>query len=279
MEPIRVRVPIIFHCADDQLLGTIDQGAKETGLLIVSGGNELRCGAYGGQAALAATFAGMGYPVFRYDRRGIGDSEGENRGFDNSAMDIAAAVAAFRSAAPHIRLIVAFGNCDAASALALYGADLGIDMFVLANPWVIETDQHLDGQSAVMPNASAIRSRYLARLKNPRSIADLVTGKINIRKLVHGMAKASKKDTVSGLATRIAAALAGITVPVHIVIAQKDNTAQAFLSAWHSDAFAALRGKPNICLNTIDSGSHSFADPASNAWLREQLSAALRTLA
>jgi exosortase A-associated hydrolase 1 len=279
MEPVIMRAPIIFHCADDQLMGTIDEGDRNTGLLIVSGGNEIRCGAYGGQAALAKAFAGMGYPVFRYDRRGIGDSEGENTSFENSAMDIAAAVAAFRSAAPHIERIVAFGNCDAASALALYGGDLGIDMFVLANPWVIETDQNFDGQSPVMPNASAIRSRYLTRLKNPRTILDLVTGKINIRKLIRGIAKASTKDTVSGLATRIAAALAGITVPVHIVIAQKDNTAQAFLSAWHSDAFAALRGKSNISMNTIDSGSHSFADPESNAWLREQIVAALRTLA
>src|SRR3546814_5025865 len=84
----------------------------DTGLLIVSGGNELRSGAHRGMAKLAARLARDGFPVFRFDRRGVGDSEGENGGFLSSGPDIAEAVAAFLRASPGLRRIVALGNCD-----------------------------------------------------------------------------------------------------------------------------------------------------------------------
>jgi alpha-beta hydrolase superfamily lysophospholipase len=144
------------HAADDRLhcegawcAATLDEGNAAPGLLIVSGGNEIRSGAHAGQAAMAAHFAGLGYPVFRYDRRGIGDSEGENGGFEASAADISAAVAAFRAEAPHVTRIVAFGNCDAATSLAFFHAGLGIDRLLLANPWVIEASP--DGRRTNAP--------------------------------------------------------------------------------------------------------------------------------
>jgi pimeloyl-ACP methyl ester carboxylesterase len=134
-----MRRMIDFACAGDQLVGTLDEGQSTTGLLIVSGGNEIRSGAYAGQAMMAGLFATMDIPVFRYDRRGIGESEGLNNGFESSADDIAAAVSAFRAAAAQVTRIVAFGNCDAASALALYHDGLELDALILANPWVIES--------------------------------------------------------------------------------------------------------------------------------------------
>src|SRR3546814_12236630 len=88
-------------------------------------------------ATLAQRVAAAGHPVFRFDRRGIGDSEGENHGFEGSGPDIAAAIGAFCGAAPHVTRIVAFGNCDAASALLLH-QPLAIDALVLANPWTYE---------------------------------------------------------------------------------------------------------------------------------------------
>ena len=72
---------IEFACAGDTLTGTLDEAPGQTGLLIVSGGNEIRIGAHRGMALLAARLAATGTPVFRYDRRGIGDSTGENAGF------------------------------------------------------------------------------------------------------------------------------------------------------------------------------------------------------
>ena len=109
-----------FSCEGQSLSGTLDSALSKTGLLVVSGGNEIRIGAHRGMAKLAGDVAAAGHPVFRFDRRGIGDSEGENGGFTKSGPDIAAAIAAFRDACPELIRIVAFGNCDAASALLLH---------------------------------------------------------------------------------------------------------------------------------------------------------------
>jgi len=153
---------ITFHCENDMLVGTLDSGDRSTGLFIVSGGNEIRSGAHGGQADMAERVAEMGYPVFRYDRRGIGDSEGENSEFENSGDDITAAVKAFKKAAPDIDRIVAFGNCDASTALALFHSDQPIDALVLANPWVIENSDSGETDNDVQRalSAAAIRARY-----------------------------------------------------------------------------------------------------------------------
>src|SRR5690606_29966334 len=137
MEPV-MRRHLSFDCEGAALAATLDEAPGTTGLLIVSGGNEIRSGAHRGMAMLAQRIAAAGHPVFRFDRRGVGDSEGENRGFEASGPDIAAAIAAFRGATPHVTRIAAFGNCDAASALLLH-RPAGIDALLLANPWTYET--------------------------------------------------------------------------------------------------------------------------------------------
>ena len=105
---------LTFACEGETLVGTLDDAAGSTGLLLLSGGNEIRSGAFAGQARLAARLAEAGHPVFRFDRRGIGDSTGENRGFQEGGSDLAAALAAFRAERPGLAHIVGFGNCDAA---------------------------------------------------------------------------------------------------------------------------------------------------------------------
>ncbi|WP_308223027.1 hypothetical protein [Sphingomonas sp. J344] len=127
-----------FQCAGETLAATLDEAAGTTGLLIVSGGNEIRIGAHRGMAELGAIIAASGHPVFRYDRRGIGDSSGENNSFESTAQDICEAAAAFRREVPQLTRIVAFGNCDAASALILFHAGAPIDALILTNPWTIE---------------------------------------------------------------------------------------------------------------------------------------------
>ena len=128
---------LTFACEGSLLAGTLDEAPGETGLLIVTGGNETRAGAWNGQAQLAARIAAAGHPVLRFDRRGCGDSEGPNSGFAASGPDIAAALAAFRAECPRLSRVVAMGNCDAASALMLAKGE-GFDALILSNPWTIE---------------------------------------------------------------------------------------------------------------------------------------------
>ena len=262
-----------FDCEGAWCAATLDEGDKTTGLLIVSGGNEIRSGAHAGQAALAAHVAALGYPVFRYDRHGVGDSEGENRGFESSTADIAAAVTAFRAQAPHLQRIVAFGNCDAASALALFHNGLPIDRLVLANPWVIEVPNS-ENVSPPMPSA-AIRARYWARLKNPRSLLDLLAGRIDLSKLIAGLKRAIGSEPPSGLAARIARSLESSRTPTDILLAQSDTTAVMFLTSWNDQSFRDVRARSNLAVRKIDSASHSFAGLMERQWLREQLERAL----
>ncbi|MGV3510568.1 MAG: hydrolase 1, exosortase A system-associated [Novosphingobium sp.] len=256
---------LTFTCAGATLVGTLDREAAShaTGLLIVSGGNELRSGAWSGQAQLAARIASEGFPVFRYDRRGIGDSEGENLSFRHSGSDIAAALAAFRSAAPHVSRIVAFGNCDAAAALMLNAPALAIDALVLANPWTI------DGEEApqAMP-ASAIRSRYLAKLANPREVWRLLSGGVDLVKLAKGLRKATSSAPVpAGLVEEMKTGLSAFTGTATILLASRDRTAQMFSEAWDN-------ADPRI--RRIDSASHSFSDEAAREWLHARLIEVLR---
>jgi pimeloyl-ACP methyl ester carboxylesterase len=95
-----MRRPLSFPCGAETLAGTLDPGEGSTGLLIVNGGTQIRIGAHRGMQALAARVAATGYPVFRFDRRGVGDSDGSDPGFRDSSPDITAAVAAFRAEAP-----------------------------------------------------------------------------------------------------------------------------------------------------------------------------------
>lgn len=264
----RVRSLIAFPCAGETLAGTLDAAPGATGLLIVSGGNELRMGAHRGMALLAAEIATAGHPVFRFDRRGIGDSTGENRGFERSADDIAAAAAAFRAAQPQLTRLIGFGNCDAATALALFHRHAGLDALVLANPWVVEPQGDL-------PPPAAIRAHYAERLRDPQQWLRLLRGGVNIGKLFKGLKSVSAKpdEGSSALSIRFTEALKSSAVPATILLARGDNTAIAFHDAWVK-LDPAMR--PAAPIETCDTDSHSFARAADKAWLKKRLVEALR---
>lgn len=258
---------IEFPCAGEMLVGTLDEGNSATGLLIVSGGNEIRAGAHRGMASLAARLAAAGTPVFRFDRRGVGDSSGENKGYGESAPDIAAAAATFCAEAGITRL-VGFGNCDAATALALFHQASGIDALILANPWVAE-------QADDLPPAEAIRARYAERLRNPREWLRVLRGGVKISSVVRGLKKISRSDSQqsSELAGELFARLAADPSPITILLATRDNTATAFLSAW--DAADAPGLRDHVRLELHNSASHSFAGMGDKQWLFDQVTAAL----
>lgn len=252
-----MRSVIRFDCGGNTLFGTLDAAPGTTGLLIVSGGNEVRVGAHRGMALLAQALAARGIPVLRFDRRGIGDSTGTNGGFLSSGPDIASAAALFRAEAG-IERLVGFGNCDAATALALFGAAAGIDRLILANPWVIDAPDAL-------PPAAAIRARYTEKLKDPREWWRLVRGGVDLRKLASGLTKVtrSQPEVAGSLAQRLSAALAASRLGTTILLAARDNTAIAFREGWD--------GPVAVC----DTDSHSFAHQRDADWLEEQIATAV----
>ncbi len=261
-----------FACEGNTLIGSLDPAAGTTGLLIVSGGNELRAGSWNSQSQLAERIAAAGFPVFRFDRRGVGDSEGPNGEFTTAAPDIAAAIAAFKAHVPTLRRIVAYGNCDGASALMLAGGN-GCNALVLANPWSFdpefEPEPEAEPEPAPAPmTPAAIRAHYLRRLTDPRAIWRLLTGKVELGKLAGSIAEAAKADgPQSRLAAQLTAGIADFGGPISILLAERDRTAQAFLGNWD---------KADARLRTCPGATHSFVEPQSFLWLQGQLLAVLR---
>jgi exosortase A-associated hydrolase 1 len=259
------RLQFEFGCRGLTLAGSLDTAPGVTGLLIVNGGNEIRSGAFSGQSQLAAAIAKKGFPVFRFDRRGTGDSEGDNRGFRKTTDDIKAAHASFRAIAPQVDRVFAFGNCDAASALMLQGG-AGFDGLILSNPWTIEEDS---SESVPRHSPDAIRSRYAQKLKDPREILRLMKGGVDLRKLGRGLAGALRSSSQpNGLASEMRAGIEDYEGSIHILLAEADRTAQLFEDAWD---------KTDPRIQRCPGAGHSYVEPAHREWLADQILTALRS--
>ncbi len=129
---------VLFPCGGASLVGIahLPERPAPTGVLIIVGGPQYRVGSHRQFLLLARRLAEGGVPAFRFDYRGMGDSEGEERDFEEIADDIQAAVEAFVSAAG-VEEVVLWGLCDAATAASLYApADRRVSGLVLLNPWV-----------------------------------------------------------------------------------------------------------------------------------------------
>ncbi|MBU6269544.1 MAG: hydrolase 1, exosortase A system-associated [Sphingomonadales bacterium] len=259
-------------CEGSLLAATLDLpegGSARAGLLVVTGGNEVRGGAWNGHARLAARLAAQGFAVLRFDRRGVGDSDGMNAGFTASATDIGAALAAFRDEVPGLARVVGWGNCDAASALML-GGGLGCDALVLSNPWTYEQDDSAEVGENDAPapmSAAELRAHYRARLLSPAALKRLFTGGVPIGKLVRSLIGVFRKAPPPGsLAQDMATGLATFPGPVQLLVAGRDRTAQAFVAAWD---------KSDARISKCADASHSFVEPHAQQWLEARLIEAL----
>lgn len=166
--------PLVFECQGDRLIGIVARPGQPSplGVLIVVGGPQYRAGSHRQFVHLARALARDGFPTFRFDCRGMGDSEGAMRTFEQIEPDIHAAVRAFRGACPGVKGIVAFGLCDAASAILVAAERIdGLAGMILANPWVRRSDTL---------NAAVVRHYYRERLLSSEFWRKLATGKLQV---------------------------------------------------------------------------------------------------
>ena len=127
-----------FTCHGSSLVGIIDVPERPLprGVLVISGGPQYRVGSHRHYTLLARLLAPRGIPVMRFDYRGMGDSEGEARGFDSIDDDIRAAIKEFFRQMPDMQEIVIWGLGEGATAAALYAhSDPRVRGLVLLNPW------------------------------------------------------------------------------------------------------------------------------------------------
>lgn len=254
----------VADCDGTALAYSLDSGDRCVGLLIVSGGNEPRNGAFNAASLRASRIAQSGFPVLRFDRRGVGDSEGANHSYPSSQKDIAAATATLKRLCPHLRSVIAYGNCDGATALVLHS--LGhFDGLVLSNPWAFDRDT-----GARVHSPQELRSRYGRKLTQPREWQRLLRGTISFTKLAAGLRQALRPPRPSSLAESIANRLRNYAGPTHILLAEKDRTGAHFLSQ-----LADLEALPTTSVTVCSGADHAFSAPEHQIWLEERLLRAL----
>ncbi|MDD5034237.1 MAG: hydrolase 1, exosortase A system-associated [Methylococcaceae bacterium] len=167
-------IPVVFECNGCRLVGIITQPAMPamTGILIVVGGPQYRSGSHRQFTLLARQLADKNIPSLRFDYRGMGDSEGESRNFENIDDDLRSAVDVFLATHPSLSRVVIWGLCDAASAALYYAhTDPRVSGLVLLNPWV---------HSEVGAKRARMKYYYLARLMQRSFWSKLFSGKVKI---------------------------------------------------------------------------------------------------
>lgn len=258
---------LTFPCDGDELAATLDAADGEIGLLMVTGGSQTRIGSHRMYERLAISLAAQGYSCFRYDRRGVGDSGGVDRGYLESSPDIAAAASAFRTSAPQVTRMFGLGLCDGAAALALFGKAAELDGLVLVNPWLVEAD--VDS-----PPPAAIRDHYRRRLLSRDGWQKLLSGSVDYRKLLKGVAKIISPPEDTSLAADVASAMARHQLKAEVILADADATAVAAQAELRKSRF---KGRI-ACIQRVDSDSHTFARPGDEAALTAAVLQALRRL-
>lgn len=163
----------VFECEGAMLSAILHLSAAsaERGVLIIVGGPQYRVGSHRHFVYLGRDLAAAGYPVLRFDYRGMGDGEGEFAGFEGVATDIRLAIDAFLHKVPTLREVVLWGLCDAASAAIGYAwRDARVCGLVLANPWV---------RTEAGEARAYLRHYYLGHLLDPVFWRRLISGRVN----------------------------------------------------------------------------------------------------
>lgn len=165
---------VAYPCGDDLLVGIVHkpETPKRRGvLMVVAGGPQYRVGGHRQNTLWARRLAAEGYPVFRFDNRGVGDSHGEYLGYQHLDEDITVSVERFFAEVPEMEELVLWGECNAASAIVFYAyRDKRVKGSVLLNPWA-RTDA---GEARAI-----LRFYYLHRLMEPTFWKKVLSLKFN----------------------------------------------------------------------------------------------------
>lgn len=169
----------VFFCEGHTLIGVLARPAvaQDTGVVVIVGGPQYRAGSHRQFVLLSRALAVAGFAVLRFDCRGMGDSEGEQRSFEAISADVAAAIDKLQVQVPSVKRVALWGLCDGASAALLYcheTQDQRIAGLCLLNPWV-----RTEGSLA----RTQVKHYYTQRLQQLEFWVKLVSGKIAVSAL------------------------------------------------------------------------------------------------
>lgn len=254
---------LTFDCDGQALYGVLSlpRGGCTRGVLIVVGGPQYRAGSHRQFTLLARHLAAHGIAALRFDYRGMGDSEGDTRGFDAVGDDLRAAVDAFMHAVPGMRDVVLWGLCDGASAIAMYAAgDARVAGVVLLNPWV-----HTEGGGA----RATLKHYYRERLFDPAFWRKLARGRFDVAgslKSMLGLVRTASRGRAPASASerpfidRMRDGLRAFGGPVLVIVSGADLTGREFCDLGDADpAWRTLLAGPRVTRRLLDKADHTFS--------------------
>jgi exosortase A-associated hydrolase 1 len=258
---------ITFDCHGAALYGiaSVPRQSGARGVLIVVGGPQYRVGSHRQFALLARSLAEQGIPAMRFDYRGMGDSAGDARSFEEVELDLRAAIDHFIATVPGMREVVIWGLCDAASAALFYGAgDARVCGLVLLNPWVRTSGGHAK---------ATLKHYYLDRLLQPALWQKIASGRFNYRGALRSFASllgAAARPSPTGagdaaaadtpLPDRMLAGLANFKGKVLLILSGRDLTAREFSDLAQASAkWQRLLGASHVTRHALDEADHTFS--------------------
>lgn len=278
---------ITFNCKGELLVGVVAQPAAvnsvaDTGVVIVVGGPQFRVGSHRQFVHLARHIASAGYPVLRFDVRGMGDSAGAMRGFESLNDDVDAAIDAFLRFAPQVKRVVLWGLCDGASAALLHCSESTASRVAgicLLNPWA---------RSETSLAVTRVKHYYLRRLREPAFWSKLFHGKIGrdaAKSLLGNLQGAmrrpglAKRTGHASFQDRMAAGWSRFRGPLLLMLSDRDHTAQEFVEYTRASAsWQGLLERPTVDRRVLIDADHTLssvaartqAEQATLEWMRRE---------
>lgn len=257
-----------FTCEGETLVGLLHHptadaaaSAAETGIIVIVGGPQYRAGSHRQFVHLARTLAAAGYPVLRFDVRGMGDSTGAPRSFEELSTDIRAAIDELVRRCPWMRRIVLWGLCDGASAALLYLHDRNderVHALALANPWV---------RAPLTQARMQVRHYYWQRLRQREFWKKLLGGGVGVHALrdyARALAMSTRRRPAEqAMLTYQARMLAGwrnASLQTLLLLSKDDYTAREFAELSALDpSWRAATASPLVRRQVLDDADHTFS--------------------
>ena len=270
-------VPATFSCDDDQLVAIVHDGhvGARRGVLIIVGGPQYRVGSHRQFVQLSRVLDEAGVPSMRFDYRGMGDSDGEPRDFEDIDLDIAAAIEAFRRHCPGLEQIVIWGLCDAASAALMYAhSDSRVAGLVLLNPWV-RSEQSLA--------RSYVRVYYAKRVLSRDFWKKFASGGVNVlsslssfMKTLVASAQQNEELVSQDFRARMLDGMKRFGGRTLFILSGNDLTAGEFKEHTAADPiWRTLMGRKEVAVHEIPAANHTFS---ASPWRDEVAEATLEWL-
>ena len=262
---------VTFACEHDTLAGILatPDVAASTGVIVIVGGPQYRVGSHRQFVLLSRALVSAGYPVLRFDYRGMGDSTGAQRDFTMVSADIAAAINTLQSRLPSVQRVALWGLCDGASAALLYchdTSDARVSGLCLLNPWV---------RSEASLARAHVKHYYTQRLGQKEFWVKLLSGKVagkamaglwrNVRSMGSDSQVATHKKQRS-FQQRMARAWSDFQGSMLLLLSGNDYTAKEFLEYVNMDtAWTGLLTRQNVVRHDLPGADHTFSDTPSRS--------------